>query len=104
MELMLTLVEIAGALPVLVTVTVCAELLWPTSTTGNAICNGLAVKAAGPVPVPDKLAATDCTPAVVLDTVSVPVRPPTTVGANSTCTVHDPPAANAPLAQPFSVT
>ena len=65
----------------------------------------MAVKAAGVTPLPDKVAETEATPAVVLETVSVPVRPPTTLGAKATCTLHEPPfAASAPLEQPFETT
>jgi hypothetical protein len=86
---------VAAALPVLVTVTVCAELVEPTASLPNANEAGDAVSVALPpppeeVPVPVRLTVPVVPPAL---TVKVPVRVPVAVGVNVTLTVQDPPAA-----------
>jgi hypothetical protein len=84
--------ETAAALvPELVTVTVLAEELAPTTVPANDRLAGAAFSTGpGAVPIPVRLTVLVTPPAL---TVRVPVRAPVAVGANFTLTVHEPFAA-----------
>ena len=82
---------VAAVVPELVTVTVCAAELEPTTVPAKDRLAGAAFSTGpGAVPVPDRLTVLVTPPAL---TVRVPVRAPVAVGANVTLTVHEPFAA-----------
>jgi hypothetical protein len=86
-----TLETVAGAVPELVMVTVCAAAAEPTTVRAKDRLAGLAVSTGpGAVPVPVRLTVLVTPPAL---TVRLPVRVPVAAGANVTLTVHEPLAA-----------
>jgi len=80
--------------PVFDTVTVCPALVFPTVVPGKLTAVGLRLRAAGKPPVPVTATTTGATPKLVLDTVTVPLWLPLTVGAKITGTVQLAPAAS----------
>src|ERR1017187_348371 len=86
-----TFETVAEVVPELVTVTVCAAAVEPTSVRAKDRPAGAAFSTGpGAVPVPVRLTVLVTPPAL---TVRLPVRVPAAVGANFTLTVHEPFAA-----------
>lgn len=86
-----TLDTVAEVVPVLVTVTVCAEVVEPSRVLGKESPPGFTLSTGpGAVPVPERATVSVTPPAL---TVRAPDSAPTVVGENVTLTVHDPPAA-----------
>src|ERR1035438_7633337 len=86
-----TLETVAEAVPELVTVTVCAAAVAPTTVRAKDRLAGAAFSSGpGVVPVPVRLTVLVTPPAL---TVRLPVRVPVAAGANFTLTVHEPFAA-----------
>src|SRR5260370_26922089 len=83
-----TFETVAEVVPELVTVTVCAAAVEPTTVRANDRLAGAAFSIGpGAVPVPVRLTVLVTPPAL---TVRVPVRAPVAVGANGTPTVNEP--------------
>ena len=82
------------ALLVLVTVTVCAALVWPTAVTAKVSCAGLTFSPDQTCPVPFSATVTGATPEVEEVTVSVAALPPVAAGEKITCTAQLAPLAS----------
>src|SRR5215469_4035504 len=83
----------ASVPPLLVTVTVCAALVWPVAVAGNPICAGVAFKPAADWPVPFKFTVAAFTCSVEEVMVSVACADPVAAGVKVTCIVQLAPAA-----------
>src|ERR1700691_3191065 len=82
---------VAEVVPVLVTVTDCAEVVEPSRVPGKDSPPGVTLSTGpGAVPVPESAAVSVTPPAL---TVRLPVWAPAVVGENVTLTVHEPFAA-----------
>ena len=86
---------VTAAVPVFLTVTICASLVAPVIVAGKAMLVGVKVRAGAVAVTPVPVRATDAGVLVALPaTTSVPIEVVAAVGLNSTETVQDAPAAN----------
>ncbi len=89
-----TVSPVAACAPVLVTVTVCGGLAWPSVASTKAICAGFTLMPAAAWPVPFRGTVAGFTPSVEEVTVRVAVAPPAEAGVKSSCTVQLAPLAS----------
>src|ERR1022692_4122183 len=79
--------------PELAMVTIWVALVWPSRVEGKVSCAGVTARMAGVSPVPERLVLAGATPAVVLEAVRKPVRPPEAVGVKLTAVEQEAPEA-----------